>query len=182
MAEVTVFVDDAVLGRLPRVCAKRGTPTGSSLRAVQEVGRSNRLGILWLLALAGPLGWLVLLVLSSRDGGEHLAVELPLSDGAYDDLRAARRLRTGALLLGTATTVGLLVLTAWAQLGPLGALLVGAAALVTFAAAMVGEWRVGRASVGIALDASRRWVTLNGVHPGFVDACRVHAASHSSSV
>ena len=178
MAEVTVFVDDAVLGRLPGVCAKRATPTGSRLRVVEEVGRTGRLGILWLLALAGPLGWLVLLVLASRDTGEHLAVEVPLSDAAYDDLVGARRLRNGALVLGTALTVALLLLTAWAQLRSAGLLLVVGSALVTAAVTVVAEVRLGRASVGVSLDASRRWVTLDGVHPGFAEACRASRAQH----
>lgn len=172
MAEATVFVDDAVLGRLPQVCAKRGTSTGSHLRIVEEVGRSNRLGILWLLALAGPLGWLVLLVLGSRDSGEHLAVEVPLSDGAYAELVAARRLRNWALVCGLALTVVLILLTGWAQLGTSGLVLAGATGLATVVVAFVAEVRIGRASVGVALDASRRWVTLDGVHPAFAAACR----------
>ena len=156
-----MFVDDAVLGLLPPVCTKKGTPTGSRLRVVEEVGRSNRLGILWLLVLAGPLGWLVLLALASRDTGERLAVELPLSDAAYAELGAARSLLTG-----------------WAQLGTAGLVLVIGAGLATVVGTMVGEWRLGRASVGVSLDASRRWVTLDGVHPGFAGACREHRLRH----
>lgn len=177
MAEVTVFVDDAVLGRLPQVCTKRGTSTGSRLRVVEEVGRSNRLGTLWLLALAGPLGWLVLLVLGSRDSGEHLAVEIPLSDAAYAELVAARRLRNWALACGLVLTVALLALTGWAQLGPSGLVLAGATGLATVVVTFVAEARIGRASVGVALDASRRWVTLDGVHPAFATACREHRAN-----
>ena len=172
MAEVTVFVDDAVLGRLPQVCSKRGTATGSRLRVVEEVGRSNRLGVLWLLVLAGPLGWVALLFLASRDAGEHLAVEVPLSDEAYDELAAGQRLRRVALVGGVATAVALLLLGAWARLGPLGVVLLVGSALATVVAVLLAERRIGRASVGVSLDASRRWVTLAGVHPAFVAACR----------
>ncbi len=173
-----MFVDDAVLGLLPPVCTKKGTPTGSRLRVVEEVGRSNRLGILWLLVLAGPLGWLVLLALASRDTGERLAVELPLSDAAYAELGAARSLRNRALACGVAVTLALLLLTGWAQLGTAGLVLVIGAGLATVVGTMVGEWRLGRASVGVSLDASRRWVTLDGVHPGFAGACREHRLRH----
>jgi hypothetical protein len=77
MADVTVFVDDAVRGRLPDICAKDGVPASGRLRVTQEIGRSNRLGILWLLLLAGPLGWIGLFILASRGSAEELAVALP---------------------------------------------------------------------------------------------------------
>ena len=178
MAEVAVFVDDAVLGRLAQVCTKRGTPTCSRLRVVEEVGRTNRLGILWLLVLAGPLGWVVLLVLSSRDVGERLTVELPFSDAAYAELVAARSLRNRALACGLAVTVALLLLTGWAQLGSAGLVLAALAGLATVAGTVLAEWRIGRGSVGVSLDASRRWVTLDGVHPDFAAACRERQLRH----
>ena len=175
-----MFIDDAVLGRLPQVCAKRGTPTGSRLRVVQEVGRSNRLGVLWLLALAGPLGWVVLLVLASRDSGEHLAVEVPLSDEAYGELAAGRRLRRVAIAGGGATSVALLLLGAWARLGTAGMVLLAGAALATVVVVFVAERRIDRASVGVSLDASRRWVTLAGVDPAFAAACRDQQAGQAA--
>ena len=176
MAEVTVFVDEAVLGRLPRLCSKRGTPTGSRLRTVEEVGRSNRLGVLWLLVLAGPLGWIALLFLASRDAGEHLAVEVPMSDGAYDELAAAQRLRWVALASGAVALVALLLLGSWAQLQTTGVVLLATAAVATVVVVCIAERRIGRASVGVSLDASRRWVTLAGVHPDFAAACREQQA------
>ena len=179
MAEVTVFVDDAVLGRLPQVCAKHGTPTGSRLRIVEEVGRSNRLGLLWLLALAGPLGWVVLIVLASRDSGEHLAVEVPLSEAAYDELTAGTRLRLAAVVGGAVAVVALFLLGAWAQLGALGLVLLVGAAVAALVAVLVAERRIGRASVGVSLDASRRWVTLTGVHPAFAAAFREQQAERT---
>lgn len=52
-------------------------------------------------------------------------------------------------------------------LGALAVALVGG-----FVAALAAERAVGRATVGVELDGSRRWVTLDGVHPGFVAAVR----------
>lgn len=172
MAEVTVFVDDAVCGTLPDVCAKDGVPASGRFRIEQEVGGSTRLGVLWLLVLAGPLGWIVLLLLSMRDTGERLTVALPYSVAAHDRYSAARRLRNVALAAGALGGLALLLLSTWAQLGAAGALLVGITVVATVVVAVVGEWRMGRAGVGVELDASRRWVTLTGVHPSFSAACR----------
>jgi hypothetical protein len=172
MAQVTVFVDDAVLGRLPRSCAKDGVPATGWLRVEQEVGQSNRLGILWLLAFAGPLGWIVLLYLASRDRGERLVVELPYSDPAYDRYAEARQLRRRALGLGLLFGIGLLFLSAAADLAVAGFLLAIAVGVAAVVIACVAEWRMEKASVVVSLDASRRWVTLSGVHPAFAAACR----------
>jgi hypothetical protein len=50
--------------------------------------------------------------------------------------------------------------------------LLGAAVLVgSVAAGFVGDRQLRRARVGVDLDASRRWVSLYGVHPAFVSAC-----------
>ena len=48
MALTRVFVDDAVLGRLPQVCAKDAVATTSHLTVDQAVGERG-LGALWLL-------------------------------------------------------------------------------------------------------------------------------------
>src|SRR4029450_2433849 len=62
MADVRVFVDDAVLGRLPDVCAKSGAPADGWLTVTETVGRSGGIATPWLLLLLilGPLGWLAL--------------------------------------------------------------------------------------------------------------------------
>lgn len=171
MAQVTVFVDDAVLGRLPDLCAQDGVPTTSRFRIVEEVGRSNRLGILWLLLLAGPLGWIILLFLGGRDSGEHLAVEVPYSEEAYARLVRGRRLRNAAMVVGVAGVIGLLWLTAWARLGEAGIVLTFIALVAGTATLLVGEWRMRSNLVGVSLDASRRWVTLSNLHPAFAAAC-----------
>ncbi len=71
-----VFVDDAVQGDLPEVCVIDGVATSDHLRLSQEVGARAGLGVAWLLLLAGPLGWVGLLVLSiARSGrGEVLII------------------------------------------------------------------------------------------------------------
>ena len=172
MASATVFVDDAVLGRLPGICAQDGVATTSRFRIVEEIGGSARLGILWLLVLAGPLGWIVLLFLAGRDSGDHLAVEVPYSEAAYDRFVKGRHLRNGAIALGAVAVIGILWLTAWANLGGSGVLLVFVSLVSTTATALVGEWRMRSNLVGVSLDASRRWVTLTNLHPAFAAACR----------
>ncbi|MGI9023105.1 MAG: hypothetical protein ACR2HV_07735 [Acidimicrobiales bacterium] len=171
MASATVFVDDAVLGRLPGICAQDGVATTSRFRIVEEIGGSARLGILWLLILAGPLGWIVLLFLAGRDSGEHLAVEVPYSQAAYDRFVKGRRLWKGAIVLGAVAVVGLLWLTAWANLGTAGALLAFVCLFAAMVTVLIGQWRMSTNLVGVRLDASRRWVTLTNLHPAFAAAC-----------
>jgi hypothetical protein len=47
---------------------------------------------------------------------------------------------------------------------------VGAATLVAVVAGLVANYRIGRQTVGVDLDASRRWVTLRNVDPAFAAA------------
>jgi hypothetical protein len=95
VAEVTVFVDDAVRGRLPDTCAKEGIPTTDRLTMRCEVGGGSSLGVAWLLILAGPLGWLGLFIIGlSRRPADLMTVRLPVSESAYRrGLVAQRRLR-----------------------------------------------------------------------------------------
>jgi len=176
MADVRVFVDDAVLGRLPDICAVDGVPATNRLRIVEEIGRSSRLGVLWLLAFTGPLGWIALLFLATRDSGERLAVEVPYSTAAYDRFVQARRLRNGALAVGATASVGLLFLTSWAGLHEAGVLLTLGAVIATTVTVLAAEWRISTTSICVNLDASRRWVTLGRVHPTFAAACEDHKA------
>src|SRR3954452_16807702 len=175
MAEVTVFVDDAVRGTLPNVCAKDGVTATGRFRVTKEVGRSNRLGILWLLALVGSLGWLVLVYLLARDSGEWLDVQLPYSDEAYERFVAARRLRRSALVVAVAAGLPLLFVAAWAHLGAAGGLIALVVIVASLIVAVVADLRMERALVRVSLDASRRWVSLSGAHPAFADACHVRS-------
>lgn len=105
VAEVTVFVDDAVLGLLPSICVKDGTYTEDRLKLRQELWNRSGLGIAWLLLLAGPVGWLGLIVIGSmRRSGGDLTVTLPFSESAHERLVGARRDRwsLAAVTIGVA--------------------------------------------------------------------------------
>lgn len=173
-----VFVDDAVRGTLPDVCAKDGGPTRDRIVVRNQLGDRAGLGVAWLLLLFGPLGWLGLLLIAfSRGGrGEVLLVQIPMSEPAYARLTAARRLqRTGLAVAVTTFVVGSLTL-AGANLGTLESRFVGLAVTAALVAGVisvfVGEARIRTSSVQVDLDASRRWVTLAAVHPSFVAACQ----------
>jgi len=186
MASVTVFVDDAVRGTLPGVCARDGIATGDSLRTSREIGGGAGLGIAWLLLLAGPIGWIGLIVISlSRSGRvEALSVQLPMSGPAYRRMRAARRRRDRsvlALILGCTTALLLFAAqsTTLIQFALVAAVVVIA---VSFATLIVGAVQYDREAVDVSLDASRRWVTLSNVHPQFAAACEADQASRPQRV
>lgn len=183
MVAVTVFVDDAVLGRLPYVCVKTGAPAEGMLTVRTPVGAQTRLGVLWLLALAGPLGWLVLAVLAwSRDGGgETLTVQVPWTETAQHQHDHALRLRRGLVLAAIALTIGGLVIGGLAGSSPAGTLvqlLFIGAAIVCLAAAWPAWVEVERTRVHVTIDASRRWVTLGGVHDDFAHAVETSRSDH----
>jgi hypothetical protein len=172
MAETTVFVDDAVLGHLPEVCVKHGDATEEWVVLSRPVGTSS-LGVLWLLLLAGPFGIVALLILSaSRSRDDLLTVRLPCCQVITRQFNAARRSRwiAGLGLLAIAVLALISLSHGTAGLWPYVSsfLVVGG---VLALAEMVRDTMICRRSmVGIALDASRRWVTLRGVHPGFRSA------------
>jgi len=169
VAQATVFVDEAVTGMLPAVCVKDGVPTVDTLTLRTQIGGGNGLGIAWLLLLAGPLGWLGLLVVAaSRRAADTLTVQLPFSQAAYERFRRAKR---QGWTFGLATIV--LLIVALVAVGHHQSLLAGALGAACCVA--VVQWvrslvRVRAASVIVELDASRRWVTLLRVHPTFVQS------------
>jgi hypothetical protein len=174
MAAVTVFVDDAVLGRLPPICVKDGVATTDRLTLAQDVGGGAGLGVAWLLMLAGPLGWLGLVVLSfTRRGSDYLTVTLPYSELAYERVRRATAARRRAALIlagaSVATVLSLLLRTTDSRLLAVGLAVVAGGALIEV---IVGSFHLHRLAVPVVLDASRRWVTLYGVHPRFADAAQ----------
>jgi hypothetical protein len=158
-----VFVDDAVRGPLPRVCARTGVPSDGKLRIEQTTGG---LGFGWLLLFLGPIGWIGLVLwaaFSSRSG--VLTVRLPYSDAAVDHEWRLRRIRfrgaASALLgFGLALAIQSEPATAVLSVVAAGSLLVS----------LVAHLRLMTVRVGVRLDASRRWVTLIRVHPDFVRA------------
>ncbi|HET6916487.1 MAG TPA: hypothetical protein VFH56_10410 [Acidimicrobiales bacterium] len=170
MAQVTVFVDDAVLGRLPPICVKSGLPTDDTLTLRARIGDASRLGVAWLLVLAGPLGWLALAILAATGRPtETLTVELPLSEAAYGQLEQAKRAFWPLIVTMSMLLVALLLTLAHHDpllKGTLGFAILAAAALWVRAI-----FRVRERSVTVGLDASRRWVTLSRVHPTFAESC-----------
>jgi len=172
MASVTVFVDDAVLGDLPPVCAIDGVATDDALTFSQQMGDRSGLGVAWLLVLAGPIGWLGLIVISAfRRGGELLTVTLPFSEAAYRRKVRAERAR----LVATLVTVAL-VIAAFAAFVRhttqfrVVALGLAVLACIALSSAIAEAARVRKATVRLDLDASRRWISLHGVHDSFVNA------------
>jgi hypothetical protein len=177
VADVTVFVDDAVLGRLPSVCAKDGTYTDDRLTVSQELGGSSGLGIAWLLFLVGPVGWLVLIVMSSmRRSAGMLTVTLPFSQAAYERLVRYRRERWPwgiiAIVVGFVTVDYLVSIGGGGQslMRTILGVVAGIVAFICLLGWIASVARFRKARVDIDLDASRRWVTLSGVHPNFAAA------------
>ncbi len=171
MATTRIFIDDAVTGRLPDVCVKDGVPAGGSkVVMTTEIGRSNRLGILWLLLFLGPVGWVILLVLAARDHGERLTVKLPISEAAYQRQVAATRDRNLKVAPSFVAGLAVLVLAAVLGLDPVVWFAGVAVLAVGVVLSLVGEHRIEQTKVGLELDASRRWLTVTRVHPAFVEA------------
>lgn len=175
MAQATVFVDDAVLGNLPEVCAKTGVPTTDQLRLRESIGDRAGFGIAWLLLLAGPLGWIGLIVMSIARSGrsEDIVVRIPFDEAAYQRLRAARRTENIGLALVLLTFPALLVVTMLGDdtLQRFAVIGVGLAFGAGVILLIVSSFRQRAAKVTVDLDASRRWVHLGDVHPAFAAAC-----------
>ena len=179
---VRVFVDDAVQGRFPRVCARTGRPSDGWLSIDAVVGRSRSMSttaIVLLILFGGPLGWIVVLLFSPGQPTDRLRVELPWTVDTQAEvvaLRQRRRLAWIASLAGAAGAVLLVVTTAggagWTMSGRVVLVTVLVGAIGAAAVALATEWQIGRRTVGVDLDASRRWVTLTNVHPSFARAVR----------
>jgi hypothetical protein len=169
MAAVTVFVDRAVQGDLPPVCVRTGEPATTTVTMTKAVGG---LGWAWVLVVLGPLGWLALAIASMTGAGqETLEVTLPFTRTAWERYRSRSRttlVAWGVLLAATiAAVIG--VGPEWISVP----ILIGALAV-----ALIGQIALTFQEIGIRLDASRRWVTLQGVHDRFADA--IAAESRSS--
>ena len=162
MAAVSVFVDDAIRGDLPLVCAKTGEPADLLIRVRQPVGGMPQ--VMWLLLFLGPVGFFGLLLMALLWPGEELTVRIPETEASFARERQMERLRLAALGLGVVSPVlGILGVgmfpALWLALGALFFAAAGALTLVLW-----------RQSVGVSIDVTRRWVTLTGVHPNFVEA------------
>lgn len=171
MAATTVFVDDAVQGNLPPVCAKTGAPTSKRLTIHQDL--TGGLGAAWVLVFFGPLGWLVLLLVAASRRRSTLTVRIPYASDRLDTyVRTARR--TIHLALGTGAGLLLVVAAHYGKVftAPAASMIAGLAVLVVGGIAVIVNGTIARRMlVGISLDASGRWVTLRQVHPAFAAAC-----------
>jgi len=172
MATTRVFVDNAVEGELPPVCARTGEVTADHLVMTVPVGGSEGFGIAWLLLLTGPVGWLGLFIYASVRRVETLTVKLPYCDEAYAELANVRRTRRNAGLATIAFFVMALFVvsisrtfTLQATAAALGVLGVGM--LLTY---ILETLRIRRVAVRVQLDGSRRWVTLSNVSDAFAEA------------
>jgi len=170
MAAVSVFVDDAIRGELPQVCVRTGEPADLTVRMQRPVGGVN--GLVWLLVFLGPPGWVALLILLLvGPGQETLTIRVPYLRTAFDADRRKRRLRTLAAAVGL-----VFLMLAAAQVGALPQFWLVLAGL-GLAAALALQVVVSLDAVDVSLDASRRWVTLTGVHPAFVRAVEQQEAA-----
>jgi predicted secreted protein len=167
MADTTVFVDDAVQGRLPPICVREGIPADAWLLFEKPVGGMGAGA--WVLVLLGPLGWLALAILSGLGTGrETLEVKLPYSRAALDRFKARRRVLTTAWAVAIVTIVGGLFFGRF--IDPVAIPIVGGGAILV---ALVYQVMLALEEVDVKLDASRRWVTLKGVHDRFARAVAV---------
>ena len=167
MAAVSVFVDDAIRGRLPLVCAKTGEPADLVVRVRHPVG-GGAASMAWLLLFLGPPGWAAFfLVAILAPGQEYLTVRIPETDASYNREKRLERSRIAVFGMGLALVLYGII---FQGMFPALWLVSGAACLV---AALVLHFKVTQQNIGISLDASRRWVTLSGVHPNFVHAVQI---------
>jgi hypothetical protein len=169
VAEVTVFIDDAVLGEFPPLCIKEGIPTSDRLTWREPVGS---LGTGWLLFLAGPLGWFI------AGRSRYVTARLPFCEFAYRRLKVAQRMQTIWLTFAVVAYLSALVavgLHSRASLAAASAL--GLGALGATVKAIIGRWRLRYLIVRLELDASHRWVTISGVHPAFAEAVNAAQAT-----
>jgi len=118
------------------------------------------------LLLAGPPGWVLLVVLLACCRTESLTVSVPYSDEVLARDRRVQRVRWVAVLV--ALSAGAVALSGLLLLVSVWLALALAAAIV----AMVAHGVLVFNGISTQLDASRRWVTIGGVHDDFAKAVR----------
>jgi hypothetical protein len=183
MASEMVFVDDAVLGHLPPICAKTGDETWDHLVMTVPVGGHEGLGLAWLLLLLGPLGWLGLFVYAATRRSEALTVRLPYCDAAFNALVRARRARRNAGVATVLLLVGALIVA----IRPTFTAHAAGAALAVIALGFLGiciaeTLQVRRCTVRVQLDGSRRWVTLSRISEPLAAAVKRSRADRDRSL
>lgn len=163
---VRVRLDDALVGRLPPVCAMTGDPADGYGPLV--VPRS--LGLAWLLLLAGPVGVAVLVALLPRLRTRYV-VRIPLRADVFARALRLRSTRAFAPWLGG---LGVLASLGLRGLGPIAALLL-VGGLAGIGAGLVAHLRLPWVLPSASADPAGRVVTLRGVHPGFAAAVEASA-------
>ena len=165
-----MFVDDAILGNLPLVCAKTGEPADFMVGMRRTVGGGIP-GWVWFLFFLGPLGFVGLLVAALlAPGTEYLTVRVPESQASFQRERQLERWRLAALGAGVVIPV---YLALWHAMFPLLWLVLTVAA---FLAAGALTWVLWRQSIRVSIDVTRRWVTFANVHPAFAEAVQLQQA------
>ena len=165
-----MFVDDAILGNLPLVCAKTGEPA-DFLVWVRQAVSGGIPGWVWFLFFFGPLGVVGLLVAALiAPGTEYLTVRIPESEASFQREKLLQRLRLAAL--GAGVLIPLYLALGHAMF-PLPWLVLTVAC---FVAAGAITWLLWRQSISVSLDVSRRWVTVANVHPAFAEAVQLQQA------
>jgi hypothetical protein len=171
MAAVSVFVDDAIRGDLPLVCAKTGEPADLVIRMREPVG-GGLPPVAWLLLLLGPMGIVALVVLAvAWPGQEQLTVRVPETEASFQRERQLERWRLAALGAGV-----LVPLYGVFRPGMFPVLWLAAGAGF-FVAAGALTWMLWRQSISVDIDVTRRWVTFTNVHPNFVEAVHLQESS-----
>jgi len=164
MAAATVFVDDAIRGDLPPICARTGEPADLLVRIRQPVGGGIPWYV-WMLFLLGPLGVgaFVLMALFAP-GAEYLTVRVPRTEASFARERRLALWRLMYLGAGLAVPfLGVLELHTFPALW----LAAGAGCLLAAGGLTCVLWYQ---SIAIGIDVTRRWVTLSNVHPAFAEA------------
>lgn len=158
MARVRVLVDDYERGRLPGYCVVTGERVDTNVEVRTEFGPGrNWFSELVLILVTGPLGIAYLWI----TGNQHeLVGSLPVSAEAWDRVRRGRRLAAAIAAVGAAGSA-----VAVAVLGQ-DAVFVAAVAIVVAGVVWLTRPRLPRTE----LDATRRWLLVDGAHEAFVDA------------
>lgn len=173
-----VFVDDYVRGTLPEVSVVSGVRCTSVASMSTPVERLN--AAWFLLIFAGPIGWIAIALASFSTNRSTLAGNLPITKEEFKAVQSASR--EGRAIAIAGLTIGVLDILANAYGDIPGAIDV-LALLAAFGFIIFGAVQYARAEATwpeVRLDASRRWVTLVGVHPSFAAACEAMEDQHSS--
>jgi hypothetical protein len=157
VARVAVRVVDFEDGALPRICAS----TGAEVTLLYQIPARHNPWWPYLLVLAGPIGWIAMLVISASVGRD-LPGYVPFSDVGHQRM-VRSQFMTGALTGAVVTAFSLAVLGRGSA-----AVVVGGIGLLVAAAGGVAAMRPA-GSIGASLNPNGRTVDLIGVSRRFVE-------------